>query len=275
MTGLQPTNLAATRELEALAVDVAGLAAELVRTRFGDARATRTKSTLTDVVTDTDLEAEELIRRELTTRSPGSTIVGEEFDDQLGDNDVGWIVDPIDGTVNFLYELPVVSVSIAATQQGTVVAGAVTDVVLNETFSAAAGDGARCDGSPIVASTADDLATSLVGTGFAYDADRRANEAEIFSRILPEARDIRCFGSAALHLCWVGCGRLDAYYQQGLKIYDYAAGALVAAEAGAFVEAPAANDLDLLLATAPLLANSIRGLITDADKTLRSPRSAD
>lgn len=264
MTGAQASDVAVTRGLETVAVDVARLAADLVRSRFGTARATRTKSTLTDVVTETDLDAERLIRQELTARSPGSTIVGEEFDDQLGDNEVGWIVDPVDGTVNFLYALPVVSVSIAATWRGAVVAGAVTDVALDETFSATVGDGARCDGSPITASSAEDLATSLVGTGFAYDADRRTDEAEIFSRILPRARDIRCFGSAALHLCWVGCGRLDAYYQQGLKVYDYAAGALIAAEAGACLETPPANDFDLVLASAPLLNRPIRSLITNA-----------
>ncbi len=258
----QQTEASAVLELEVVAAEVAALAAELVRTRFGKARATGTKSSPTDVVTETDLEAEQLIRSELTTRSPGSTIVGEEFADQLGHNDVGWIVDPIDGTVNFLYALPVVSVSIAATHHGAVVAGAVTDVMLNETFSAAVGSGARCDGVPIAASGADDLATSLVGTGFAYAAEQRADEAEIFGRILPRARDIRCFGSSALHLCWVGCGRLDAYYQHGPKIYDYAAGALIATEAGAMVESPSENNLDLLLATAPLLGPAIRGLIT-------------
>lgn len=253
----------AAPRLESVSVEVAQLAAELVRSRLGTARTTGTKSSPTDVVTETDLEAERLIRHELTTRHPGSTIIGEEFDDQSGDGDIGWIVDPIDGTVNFLYDLPVVSVSIAATHHGTVVAGAVTDIVLDETFSAARGHGARRDGSPIVASNADDLATSLVGTGFAYGAAARAEEAAIFSRILPAARDIRCFGSAALHLCWVGCGQLDAYYQHGLKVYDYAAGALIAAEAGASVEHPADNDRDLLVASAPHISTSLRALIVN------------
>ncbi len=261
MTGAEQTDLAAARELEAVAVAVARLAAHHVRSRLGKARATDTKSSPTDVVTEADLESERLIRHELTARSPGSSIIGEELDDQPGDSHIGWIIDPIDGTINFLYNLPVVSVSIAATRHGDVVAGAVTDVLLDETFSAAVGGGARREGAPITASDEHDLATSLVGTGFSYEAGRRAEEATVISRILPATRDVRCFGSAALQLCWVGCGRLDACYQRGLQIYDYAAGALIASEAGAAVEQPADNGHDLLLATAPRILSSIRGLV--------------
>ena len=255
--GTDPTT---AQELEAVAVDVARRAADHVRSRLGKARATQTKSSPTDVVTETDIEAERLIRHELATRSPGSSIVGEELADEPGDNHIGWIIDPIDGTINFLYNLPVVSVSIAATRHGNVVAGAVPDVLLDETFSAALGVGARCQGAIIATSDKHDLATSLVGTGFSYDAERRAEEATVIGRVLPASRDIRCFGSAALQLCWVGCGRLDACYQRGLKIYDYAAGALIASEAGAAVEQPA-EDHDLLLAATPRILSSIRGLL--------------
>lgn len=261
MSDARVTDLAKELQLETVAVDVARLAANHVRSRVGAARAVDTKSSPTDVVTDTDLETERLIRHELKARSPGSSMVGEELADQSGDSDVGWIVDPIDGTINFLYNLPVVSVSVAATLHGIVVAGAVTDVVLGETFSATAGGGARSDGATIAVSGEHELANSLVGTGFSYNAERRADEATVVGRILPTARDIRCFGSAALQLCWVGCGRLDACYQRGLKIYDYAAGALIAAEAGAEVEQPTDNGHDLLLATTPRLLSTIRDLI--------------
>lgn len=261
MTDSVGTDRAFAQQLEAVAVDVARLAADHVRSRLGSAQVTNTKSSPTDVVTETDVETERLIRQMLKRRSPGSTIVGEELDDQRGSNQVGWIVDPIDGTINFLYNLPVVSVSIAATHHGEVVAGAVTDILLGETFSASAGAGARSEGAPIVVSGAPDLATSLVGTGFAYDATSRAHEADVASRVIPKARDVRCFGSAALHSCWVGCGRLDAYYQRDLKIYDYAAGALIAAEAGAVVEHPADNDLDLLLVATPGIVSSLRDLV--------------
>ncbi|MGB5757551.1 MAG: inositol monophosphatase family protein [Acidimicrobiales bacterium] len=261
MSDARQTDLAQELQLEAVAVDVARLAADHVRSRIGAARAAHTKSSPTDIVTDTDLETERLIRHELKARSPRSSIVGEELADQHGDSNVGWIVDPIDGTINFLYNLPVVSVSVAATLYGTVVAGAVTDVLLSETFSATTGRGARSNGVTIAVSGAQDLANSLIGTGFSYDAERRADEATVVSRILPAARDIRCFGSAALQLCWVGCGRLDACYQRGLKIYDYAAGALIATEAGAEVEQPTDNGHDLLLATTPRLLSAVRDIV--------------
>ncbi len=261
MSAGREEDLAQELRLEAVAVDVAQLAADHVRSRLGAARAAATKSSPTDIVTHTDLETERLIRHELKARSPGSSIVGEELADQHGDSNVGWIVDPLDGTINFLYNLPVVSVSIAATLHGTVVAGAVTDVLLGETFSATKGRGARCDGGTIAVSGEHELANTLIGTGFSYDAERRADEATVVGRILPAARDIRCFGSAALQLCWVGCGRLDACYQRGLKIYDYAAGALIATEAGAEVVQPTDSGHDLLLAATPPLLSTIRDIV--------------
>lgn len=261
MSDARATDGAQTLQLEAVAVDVARLAANHVRSRLGAVRDAVAKSSPTDIVTDTDIETEQLIRHELEARSPGSSIVGEELADQHGESNVGWIVDPLDGTINFLYNLPVVSVSVAATLHGTVVAGAVADVLLGETFSATTGQGARCDGVTIAVSGGQDLTNSLIGTGFSYDAVRRADEAAVVSRVLPAARDIRCFGSAALQLCWVGSGRLDACYQRGLKIYDYAAGALIATEAGAEVEQPSDNDDELLLATSPQLLSAIRDIV--------------
>jgi len=250
----------AAHHLELVAVDVALLAADLVATASGNAAAARTKSSPTDVVTHTDLLSESLIRRELLARCPGSAIVGEEYDDGVGTNHVGWIVDPIDGTVNFLYDLPVVAISIAATIDGEVVAGAVADVHRRETFSASTGAGARCDGKPIAAGDVDDLGQALVGTGFAYDARLRAEQAAVIADVLPACRDIRCMGSAALNLCWVGCGRLDAYFERDLKVYDHAAGALIAAEGGATVDQP--NASDLIIASAPGLNHGFRDLIS-------------
>ena len=251
----------AGEHLEAVAVDVARLAARLVRGSVGHATATGTKSTPTDVVTATDVESEALIRRELLTRCPGSTIVGEELADDVGTNAVGWVVDPIDGTVNFLYDLPVIAVSIAATIEDRTVAGAVCDVLRGEVFSAAIGAGARRNGERIDVAEPGSLGDSLIGTGFAYATERRREQTETLTRLLPRARDIRCMGSAALNLCWVGCGRLDGYYEQDTKTYDYAAGSLVAAEAGARVELPAQNDLDLSIATSPSIFDELRQLI--------------
>lgn len=250
---------AVAQHLELVAVDVARVAARLVASAAGSASAARTKSSPTDVVTHTDLQSETLIRNELLARCPGSAIVGEEYDDGVGTNHVGWIVDPIDGTVNFLYDLPVVAISIAATIDGSIVAGAVADVHRGETYSAAIGSGARCDGAPIAASTVDQLARSLIGTGFSYDAQLRAQQAEVIGRVLPGCRDIRCMGSAALNLCWVGCGRLDGYFERDLKIYDHAAGALIAAEGGATVHSP--TGADLVIATAPAIHAELSALV--------------
>lgn len=249
------------RHLEYVAIDVAEIAAEYVRSRVGHATAVRTKSSPTDVVTHTDMECEQLIRTELQARAPGSSIVGEEFDDDDGGSNVGWIVDPIDGTVNFLYDLPVVSVSIAATIDGDVVAGAVADIHRVEMFSTARGTGARRAGLPITPTSCDVLDDALVATGFAYDAELRAAEADILTRLLPACRDIRCMGSAALNLCWVGCGRVDAFYERDLKVYDYAAGALIAAEAGARVELPSETNGDLAFAATVAVSDSLRALL--------------
>jgi len=251
------------RHLEHVAREVVAIAADFVSTRTGRAEAAATKSSPTDVVTHADMQCEQLIRSELLTRCPGSSIVGEEFDDESGGNNVGWIVDPIDGTVNFLYGLPVVSVSIAATIDNTVVAGAVADIHHAETFSAALGTGARRSTGLIAASTPDSLDKALIGTGFSYDARLRAQQAKLLADLLPSCRDIRCMGSAALNLCWVACGQLDGYFERDLKVYDYAAGALIAAEAGATVELPAVNEIDLTIAGAPGVYDALRLLVGD------------
>jgi len=253
--------LTAAQHLETVAVQVARRAATFVRSQHGDATAAGTKSTPTDVVTETDLASESLIRSELLSRCPGSAIVGEEYDDTAGGNTIGWVVDPIDGTVNFLYGLPVVSVSIAATINGKTVAGAVTDMLNGDTFSATLGGGARRDGVSLHTSTPDSLQHALVGTGFAYEASVRAAQAQTLTRLLPACRDIRCMGSAALNLCWVGAGLLDGYFERNIKLYDYAAGELIAREAGAVVEVPAESGNGLAFAATPSIATELRALL--------------
>lgn len=257
----EPSPHVVGRHLEAVAAEVARIAADSVRAVSGDAVVAATKSSDTDVVTVTDRATEQLIRDELRRRCPGSAIAGEEFDAATGVNNVGWIVDPIDGTVNFLYDLPVVSVSIAATLDGVPVAGAVADVHRGETYSAAVGTGARRDGVAIAVSGADDLALALVGTGFAYQAELRATEARVVADLLPRCRDIRCMGSAALNLCWVADGRLDAFYERDLKPYDHAAGAVIASEAGALVGQPGDVFGDLTIAATPSLFESLERIV--------------
>ncbi len=247
--------------LELVAAEVVRLSASFVRTHTGAARTSRTKSSPTDVVTETDIDSERLIRRELTERAPGSRIQGEELPSAGGNNGIEWIVDPIDGTVNFLYDLPVVGVSIAATVDDVVIAGAVADVLRGEVFSASRDTEAKLDGRVITVSGKDRLPQSLVGTGFSYDAERRAQQAATVGRMLPKCRDIRCMGSAALNLCWVAAGRLDGYYEQDTKIYDYAAGNLIAQRAGAIVEPPSDNELHLDIAATPAIFDELRQLV--------------
>jgi len=241
---------------------VAAAAADSVRSRLGRARVVHTKSSPTDVVTQADLEVEALIRRELLDETPGAAISGEEEGSAAGTTALRWIVDPIDGTINFLYNLPVMSVSIAAELDGTVVAGAVADVVRGEVFSGSRGQGVRCDGSMVTASKVDDLADALVGTGFSYSAEDRSREGEIAALVLPATRDIRNFGSASLHLAWVAAGRLAAFYQRDLNEWDLAAGAFLATEAGARVEYGSEENDGLLLAAAPGVFDQLRRLVT-------------
>lgn len=250
-----------SRELEVIAVEVSTHAADLVRRSLGHARIVGTKTTPTDVVTTTDLEVENFIRQALLARTPGASITGEEHAELIGHTPIAWVIDPIDGTVNFLYDLPAIAVSIAAKVNGAVVAGAVADVVRGETFSAAAGHGARRNGHEIQASSVAILADALVATGFAYTAEHRAEEAEVFSRVLPNARDIRCFGSAALHLCWVACGRVDAFYERGLNEWDVAAGALLATEAGARLEPASPKNGDIVIAASARIFDQLRSLV--------------
>lgn len=246
------------RELEVIAINAAQQAANVVRAGYGTARSIATKSSATDVVTQTDIDAEVLTRSLLTEATPGCGFVGEEGGITNPGARVQWVIDPLDGTVNFLYALPIFSVSIAAAVDGEFVAGAVVDVLRNETFSAHVGGGARCDGEPITTSTCHELAQALLVTGFSYTPRLRALQGEIVRDLLPVVRDIRCFGSAALHLCWLAAGRLDAYFERDIKVWDWAAGAVIASEAGAAVELPCPENDGLVLTSAPALFSEIR-----------------
>lgn len=248
-------------QLEAVAIEAAAEGARVIRAAAGDLGTVRTKSTRTDPVTSLDLASERAIRAVIERRTPNATVLGEEDGIVAGSSDVGWVIDPIDGTVNLTYDLPVMSVSVAATLEGRVVAGAVVDILREDVFSASHGGGARRGGTVIRASAVDELADALVGTGFAYTPDGRAHEAAYLQRVLPAARDIRCFGSAALNLCWVACGRLDGFYQRNMQYWDYAAGALVAAEAGARLEWPTSANGHLMVASGPAIHDALRSLV--------------
>ena len=224
------------------------------------------KSTPTDPVSDLDRASEALIIETLRSRRPRDAVLGEEGGASGGDSGVRWVVDPLDGTVNFLYGFPAFAVSVAAEVAGVVVAGAVHDPLRQETFSAVRGGGSRRDGAALAVRRPDDLAHTLVGTGFSYDATARARQGRVVARLLPLVRDIRRAGSAALDLCWVGAGRLDAYFEAGTHHWDRAAGLLVATEAGAW-----AGDLDggppsdaMTVAASPVVAQELVRLLRGA-----------
>lgn len=256
-----------------IAVEAGALAAQ--RRRAG-VRVAATKSNEVDIVTDTDREVEALIRRRIAEARPGDAFLGEESDPTAGTSGLTWVVDPIDGTVNFLYDIPAWAVSIAVVQadatgvadpaRWTAIAGCVVNPVAGEVFAAARGAGATLNDAPIAVSGSTRLDVSLVGTGFAYDRERRLAQAAVAAQLVGGVRDIRRIGSAALDLCAVAAGRLDAYYERGLNPWDLAAGALIAQEAGAVVAglggAPAGRAF--LLAATPGIAADLEAALVEA-----------
>jgi len=217
-----------TDELLDIAVEAARAAAAILLPRFGSEVASATKSTVTDVVSEADLAAERAIRAVLAARAPDDAVLGEEGDDTAGSSGRRWIVDPLDGTVNYLYGLPMWCVSVAC--EGVV--GVVLDPVRDEQFTAVAGGGAWLNGTELRPPDVDALGLALVATGFGYDAERRALQAEVAARVLPRVRDLRRGGAAALDLAWCAAGRVDAYWERGVNPWDVAAGELLCAEAG-------------------------------------------
>ncbi|ORB26630.1 inositol monophosphatase family protein [Mycolicibacterium parafortuitum] len=242
--------------LREVAEQLATEAAEFVRRRraevFGQGPsgtdglggAVRVKSSSTDPVTVVDTETERLLRDRLAALRPGDAILGEEEGGAVGvaPGQLTWVLDPIDGTVNFLYGIPAYAVSVGVRRDGASVAGAVADVAAGEVYSAALGGGARVRRGDVVTelrcSSAADLSTALVGTGFSYDRAHRRRQGEIIAELLPQVRDLRRIGSCALDLCSVAAGRLDAYFEDDVHVWDWAAAALIAAEAGAHVRPP-------------------------------------
>ncbi|WP_322974513.1 inositol monophosphatase family protein [Actinacidiphila epipremni] len=221
-------------ELLEIALDAARRAGALLRDgRPADLGVAATKSSPIDVVTEMDIAAEKLITTCIERARPHDGVLGEEGASTAGTSGVRWIVDPLDGTVNYLYGLPSWSVSIAAEKDGEVVVGVVEAPMRGETYQAVLGGGAYVGGVRARCRPAPDMAQALVATGFGYLTERRAAQAQVAARLLPRVRDIRRAGSAAIDLADVGCGRLDAYYERGLNPWDLAAGDLFAREAGA------------------------------------------
>jgi myo-inositol-1(or 4)-monophosphatase len=238
-----PTSAAELREL---ATEAARAAGELLRERFlaGGERATGSKSSPTDVVSAADLAAERAIRELIGARRPGDAILGEEGGETQEGEGLRWIVDPLDGTVNFLYGVPQWCVSVAVHDEAGGLAGVVFDPLRDELFAGHRGGGSpTLNGVPVAGSAATDLATSLVGTGFAYSAEVRAVQASVVAALLPQVRDVRRMGSAALDLAWTAAGRLDAFYERGVQAWDIAAGVVLGECAGLEVRTLDAADV--------------------------------
>lgn len=255
---------------------------EVVRARRAEGVAVaQTKSSLTDVVTAADQEAEHLLAEGLGRLRPQDGILGEEGASSAGSSGITWVVDPIDGTVNYLYGLPAYAVSVAATVSdgapGTTsdgrraIAGAVYVPTTGEAFRAWHGGGAYLDGVRLTGPAETELGSTLLATGFGYTAERRTEQVEVLRHVLPRVRDIRRMGSAAIDLCMLAAGRLDAYYERGLQPWDYAAAALIARESGAVVRGlgDAAPGEELLIAGTPRISAELATLIGDAYRSLQ------
>jgi len=258
-------------ELREVAVRAARAAGELLRERFalGEQQQVSSKSTPTDLVSEADLAAERTIRELLAQLRPDDGFLGEESGGGAGVSGLRWVVDPLDGTVNFLFGIPQWCVSVAVQDEHGSLAGAIYDPCREELFAAVRGSapslsdsrGTRTFSSPL----REDLATAMVATGLAYDARVRAAQATVLAGVIPRVRDIRRFGSAALDLAWTAVGRFDAYFERTVKPWDIAAGTLVCEGAGLqVVELPAREDLPWgILVAPPALADKLGPLLKD------------
>ena len=220
-------------ELLAVAADLARTAGDMALAgRKAGLRNVQTKSTATDMVTEFDRASEKLIVEGMRERRPLDAIVGEEGASVSGTSGITWYIDPIDGTTNFLYDLPAWAVSIGAEDSSGPLAGVVYIPALGEMFTATRGGGAFLNGVPIQSNTIADVSQALVCTGFSYSAEQRTIQAQRVSRFIHQIRDIRRAGAAAIDLCFVACGRIDAYFEENLHQWDISAGILIAHEAG-------------------------------------------
>ncbi|MCC5580774.1 inositol monophosphatase [Microtetraspora sp. AC03309] len=261
-------------ELLALAVSIADEAGRmLVAKRPARPEVVETKSSPTDVVTALDRAAEELIRARIAAARPYDAVLGEEGGDTPGTGGARWVVDPIDGTVNFLYGLPDWAVSIGVEVDGEIVAGAVSVPRRGELYSASRGEGAWLGGERLRCNTGVALDRALVATGFGYDSGRRAVQAEVLAHVLPRVRDIRRGGSCAVDLCSVAAGRVDAYYERGTNYWDHAAAGLIATEAGARIGGLRGrpHGTDMVVCAAPGLFDRLHDLLVPLDPERDAP----
>ena len=259
-------------DLLRIARDTALAAGELAALRRAEGvTVAASKSSPVDIVTEADRETEALIRGLLVDARPGDGFFGEESTATVGESGLTWVVDPIDGTVNFLYGIPHYAVSIAVVEgepdplTRRALAACVFNPATGEVYTATEGGGAVLGETPIRVAPAVPLGQALVGTGFAYDSGMRGVQGDLVARLLPGIRDIRRMGTASLDLCAVAAGRLNAYFERTLSPWDHAAGALIAREAGATVKGlrDAAPSRDFILAAEPELAERLEARLVE------------
>jgi myo-inositol-1(or 4)-monophosphatase len=245
-----------------LAERVARAAGEVLMSYYGrPPEGLASKTSETDLVSDADREAERAVRELLEADRPHDGLLAEEGSDVAGASGRRWLVDPLDGTVNFLYGFPAWAVSVALEDADGLAVGVVHSPVHGETFSAVRGEGARVNGLPVHVRDRRELERAMVATGFSYEAERRAEQAEVIRRLLPRARDIRRAGAAALDLAWLAAGRVDAFYERGLQAWDRAAGDLLVREAGGTVADLDGDPPGLIAAATPELLDELAALV--------------
>ncbi len=241
-----------------LAATIAREAGDLLLRRVNERRTgVETKSTPTDMVSEVDRESEAIIVDRIIAARPGDGIVAEEGTARTGTSGVRWVIDPLDGTTNYLYRIPAFAVSIGVERDGAVVAGVVNDPSRREMFLASAGGGAFLNTERLTVSSQAELQGALIGTGFGYDPAKRRVQGALVAGVLPVIRDIRRGGAAAIDLCWVACGRLDGYFERGLQEWDYSAGSLIVREAGGRFER---DDDGLVVAAGPAIFTGLQTL---------------
>jgi myo-inositol-1(or 4)-monophosphatase len=259
--------------LVVLAIRAAKAGVRVHRDGLGRVQRVRTKSTPTDMVTEVDQAAERAIVDAIRAERPDDAVLAEETTRRDGTTGVRWIVDPLDGTTNYLYRYPAYGVSIGIEVDGAIAAGVVHDSARDRVYTGIVGAGASCNGTAIRVRDHDDLATALIATGFQPVPAVRAWQGRVLARVLPRVRDVRRGGSAAIDLCGVASGQLDAFWEAGLAEWDTAAGTAIVRAAGGVVRVldRAAAPTPLVVASGPRLADAFEALLRDAGALSSSP----
>ena len=255
----------------ALATEAAREAgALLLELRRSPATGVRSKSSATDLVSEADERAERAIVARIERRRPDDALIAEEGSETHGSSGISWYIDPLDGTINYLYGIPHWSVAICCADRAGPLAGVVFDPVREELFAATRGGGARLNDQPLGVTDKSELASALVATGFGYVAEQRETQGRILARVLGDIRDVRRFGSAALDLSWVAAGRYDGYFESVDKPWDWMAGALLVREAGGRVAQLAPSDpaLPRIIASGPGIHDDLVALLARATEGL-------